>query len=388
LVPIVAALEIGDAHFRIIIGIVQTERVVPNEEQDTIIADDAPGDSRAADAAVDARRVGKTFKGRVRALDDVALRVPRGEIFGLLGPNGAGKSTLVKILLTIVRTPVAQGSMLGAPIGDRRTLSRVGYLPEHLRFPEYLTAAQALDFVGGMQRLPRRRRRRRSGELLDTVGLGAWASKRVGQFSKGMKQRLGVAQALINDPELVILDEPTDGVDPVGRRDIRRILVRMREEGRTVLLNSHLLGEVELVCDRVAILVQGRLRAEGGLDELAGGGARYELEADGPSEEAARDLRRAFAADLDRGALPDGPSVSLESGALRIGATEAREAQPALDAARRAGLAVKSFRLVRPTLEDLFISAVTDPETGRALEPGAERPARRRRRRRAQEEEA
>lgn len=334
-------------------------------------ADRQPGN----DLAVDARRVSKTYRGRVRALDGVSLSVRRGEVFGLLGPNGAGKSTLVKILMTIVRTRRAEGAMLGAPIGDKGALSRVGYLPEHLRFPDYLTAHQVLDFVGGMHSLPRQQRRRRGDELLETVGLAKWADKRVKQYSKGMKQRLGIAQALVNDPDLVVLDEPTDGVDPVGRRDIREMLQRMREQRRTVLLNSHLLGEVEMVCDRVSILVQGRVRSEGTLDELAGGGARYELEIVGEPEERERRLKAAFATDLER---DGGVGLEVEGGALRIRTTDAAKAQPALDTARRAGLEVKSFRLVRPTLEDLFISAVTDPETGRALEPGADQSKRKR----------
>jgi len=329
-------------------------------------ADRQPGN----DLAVDARRVSKTYRGRVRALDEVSLAVRRGEVFGLLGPNGAGKSTLVKILMTIVRTRRAEGAMLGAPIGDKGALARVGYLPEHLRFPDYLTAHQVLDFVGGMHALPRRQRRKRGDELLETVGLSNWADRRVKQYSKGMKQRLGIAQALVNDPDLVVLDEPTDGVDPVGRRDIREMLAQMRSEGRTVLLNSHLLGEVEMVCDRVSILVQGTVRAEGTLDELAGGGARYELEIVGEPEERERRLKAVFASELERDGDAD---LEVEGGALWIRTTDPAKAQPALDAARRAGLAVKSFRLVRPTLEDLFIRAVTDPETGRALEPGADR---------------
>ncbi|MFG0274794.1 MAG: DUF4162 domain-containing protein, partial [Phycisphaerales bacterium] len=174
--------------------------------------------------------------------------------------------------------------------------------------------------------------------------------------------------------------EPTDGVDPVGRRDIRTLLQTMRDEGRTVLLNSHLLGEVEMVCDRVSILVQGTVRAEGTLDELAGGGARYELEVTGTVEEAERRLRAAFADHLDRDASGGGVVIETDGATLLVRTTEAAQAQPALDTARRAGLEVKSFRLVRPTLEDLFIQAVTDPETGKAVAPGADRSKRKGRR--------
>ncbi|MCK6476890.1 MAG: ABC transporter ATP-binding protein [Phycisphaerales bacterium] len=215
-------------------------------------------------AAIDLSHVSKTYGRKVRALRDIAMHVARGEIFGLLGPNGAGKSTLVKILMTVIRPSRADGTMLGGRIGDKSVLRRVGYLPEHHRFPEYLTGRQVIEFYGAMAEVPRRERRRRSVELLELVGMKEWGDTKVKGYSKGMRQRVGIAQALVNDPELVVLDEPTDGVDPVGRRDIRAILSRLREQGRTVFLNSHLLSELEMVCDRVAILVhRGRGRRPG-----------------------------------------------------------------------------------------------------------------------------
>jgi ABC-2 type transport system ATP-binding protein len=207
--------------------------------------------------AIDLSHVSKTYKGKVRALRGIEMHVNRGEVFGLLGPNGAGKSTLVKVLMTVIRPTKCTGTMLGRPVGDKAMLRQVGYLPEHHRFSDYLTGAQVLDFYGA---------------LLDCAAAGAEEAgrglagpgrhDRVGrqegeELSKGMRQRIGVAQALINDPELVLLDEPTDGVDPVGRRDIRNVCTRLKEQGKTVFINSHLLSELELVCDRVAILVQG-----------------------------------------------------------------------------------------------------------------------------------
>src|SRR6185503_4870394 len=185
------------------------------------------------------------------------MRVHRGEIFGLLGPNGAGKSTLVKIMMTVIRPTHAEGTMLDHPIGHKPTLARVGYLPEHHRFPRYLTGRQTLEFFAALANVDARTRHKRAAELLETVGMSEWANKKVSQYSKGMMQRVGLAQALMNDPELVVLDEPTDGVDPVGRRDIRDVLLRLRDQGKTVFLNSHLLSELEMICDRVAILVQG-----------------------------------------------------------------------------------------------------------------------------------
>ena len=231
-----------------------------------------------SDTAIDLKHVAKVFRGRIHALQGVEMHVRRGEIFGLLGPNGAGKSTLVKIMMTVVRPTRAEGTVLGKPIGHKATLARVGYLPENHRFPRYLTARQTLQFFGALAKVDSATAKRRAGELLDTVGMTAWGDKKIATFSKGMLQRIGVAQALINDPDLIVLDEPTDGVDPVGRRDIRDVLIRLREQGKTVFLNSHLLSELEMICDRVAILVRGHVARQGTVEELTRAQQRYEIE--------------------------------------------------------------------------------------------------------------
>src|SRR3954464_5369983 len=155
----------------------------------------------ASNLALDLSSVTKTYKGRIRALQGIDMRVHRGEVFGLLGPNGAGKSTLVKILMTVIRPTQARGTMLGAPVGHKGTLARVGYLPEHHRFPDYLTGAQVLDFYAAMAKVPRAERRRRAGELLELVGMSDWGAKKVRSYSKGMRQRIGIAQALMNEPD-------------------------------------------------------------------------------------------------------------------------------------------------------------------------------------------
>jgi ABC-2 type transport system ATP-binding protein len=263
--------------------------------------------------------------------------------------------------------------MLGRPIGHKRTLARVGYLPEHHRFSEYLTGAQVLDFYGALSEMPRGLRRRRAAQLLDVVGMTAWANKRVKSYSKGMRQRIGVAQALINDPELVLLDEPTDGVDPVGRRDIREILVRLRQHGTTVFVNSHLLSELELVCDRVAILVQGQVWSEGTIDELTRDQQRYEIEIAVENGETRAVFEGALPS-LRPGAaqrLGTGEPLAIEGGTLRVGTTDPGRVQGLIDALRAREVVIKSVRAVRPSLEDLFMRAVTDPTTGRVLAPGA-----------------
>lgn len=338
-----------------------------------------------SDWAIDLHHVEKIYRGKVHALRGIEMRVRRGEVFGLLGPNGAGKSTLVKILMTVIRATKATGTMLGRPIGDKTALARVGYLPEHHRFPEYLTGGQVLDFYGALANVPKDIRRQRRSELLELVGMSAWEKKPVKGYSKGMRQRIGIAQALMNQPDLVVLDEPTDGVDPVGRRDIREMVSKLKARGTTVFLNSHLLSELEMVCDRVAILVQGRVASHGTIDELTTGQRRYEIDLDGsPPEASVRDalktvpgLRwedgtlsaagaRTTEADLPARLLVQGPQVSVH-----LGTDSADRMQPGLDALRRAGLLVRAVRPHRPSLEDLFMAAVTDPTTGRAAPPGA-----------------
>jgi len=314
------------------------------------------------DAAIDLGCVRKTYKGRVHALREVCLRVEAGEIFGLLGPNGAGKSTLVKILLTVVRPTEARGSMLGLAIGDKSALARVGYLPEQHRLPPYLTARQAVEFSGALSGVSRADRRRRADKLLDQVGLRDWKDRRVSAFSKGMRQRAGLAAALVNDPQLVFLDEPTDGVDPVGRKEIRDLLLQMRSEGRTIFLNSHLLSEAEQVCDRVAILLQGRVVKQGSLADLQREGARQVLCVRWPG--APRDLPG-----CDPGTTIDPTDATVHRHV--IPSLDTAAAQPAIDAARAAGASIVSLTPQRERLEDLFMKAVTDPLTGLPLPPGA-----------------
>ncbi|MGA1392483.1 MAG: ATP-binding cassette domain-containing protein [Phycisphaerales bacterium] len=304
------------------------------------------------DLAVDLSGVRKRYRG-VEALRGADLRIRRGEIFGLLGPNGAGKSTLVKILLTLVRPTGGSGRVLGRPLGDRATLARVGYLPENLRFPEYLTARQAIDYFGSLAKVSRSQRRRRTEELLETVGMSAWADRPVRTYSKGMRQRVGLAVSLVNDPDLLVLDEPTDGVDPVGRKEIRDVLVAAAQAGRrSVLLNSHLLSEVEATCTRVAILNQGQVLAQGTIAELSGGDRRYEIEV----EDAATTLEPTLVQRLES---LGGRAASHEGRwRLSVPGHDAAGVQPILDALRAAGRTVVSLRPVQSSLEELFVKAV------------------------------
>jgi len=220
-----------------------------------------------ADFVVHTEQLVKTY-GRIEALKGMSLDVRRGEIFGLLGQNGAGKTTMIKILLGITNRTAGHAELLGEAAGTVGVRRRVGYLPEDHRFPDYHTAASLLDFYGALLEVPKAERRKRALDLLELVGLKGRKDYKIRTFSKGMKQRLGIAQALINDPEVLFLDEPTDGVDPVGRKEIRALLHKLKGEGKTIFLNSHLLGEVELICDRVVIMQRGEIIREGDIAEL------------------------------------------------------------------------------------------------------------------------
>lgn len=224
--------------------------------------------------AIETRRLRKTYGAKV-AVADLTLSVGEGEVFGFLGPNGAGKSTVVKMLVGLVRPTSGDARLLGRPLGDVDAKRRLGFLPEQFRFHEWLSADEFLDFHGRLCGLKPSQRRRRIADTLELVGLTARASDQLRTFSKGMLQRIGIAQALMGDPDLVIFDEPTSALDPIGRRDVRDLIRHLKSLGKTVFLNSHLLSEVEMVCDRVAIIDRGRVVRQGMLADLL---AERELE--------------------------------------------------------------------------------------------------------------
>jgi ABC-2 type transport system ATP-binding protein len=221
----------------------------------------------AASPAIHCVELTKRY-GRVLALAGLTMTVPRGEVFGFLGPNGAGKTTGVKLLTGLVRPTSGEAWILGRPLGDLRTRARIGYLPELFRYQPWLSGREVLGVHCELAGLPRPTWKEEVTQKLDTVGLLERADDKVGTYSKGMQQRLGLGASLLGDPELVFLDEPTSALDPVGRHDVRQIIHRMRDRGTAVFLNSHLLTEVEMVCDRVAMVDRGRVIATGRLDQL------------------------------------------------------------------------------------------------------------------------
>ncbi len=245
----------------------------------------------APDLAIATRGLRKVFDGKV-AVSSLTLEVPRGEIFGFLGPNGAGKSTSLKMLLGLVTPSRGQAMVLGHPAGDVRTRGKIGFLPEHFRFYDWLSGTELLRLHGRLYGMSRASLRRKVPELLELVGLSEHAGKRLRDFSKGMLQRIGLAQALLNDPELIFLDEPTSGLDPAGRRLVRDIIKAQRQRGATVLLNSHLLSEVEITCDRVAFIKHGEVIETRELTSLLEGQTTVQVRATNLTAEMAAGLKQ------------------------------------------------------------------------------------------------
>lgn len=294
--------------------------------------------------------------GKVEALRGVSLSVEKGEIFGLLGQNGAGKTTLVKLLLGITKRTDGEALLLGEPAGTASVRTRVGYLPEDHRFPDYHTGYSLLDFYGALLGVSRSERARRIPEMLEQVGLKGRMHYKIRTYSKGMKQRVGLAQALFHDPEIIFLDEPTDGVDPVGRREIRDLMQELKRRGRTIFLNSHLLGEVEQICDRVAILQSGEMVRQGDLATLT-------------------QRRGLFAIGLADGQNFPHKDVSAQgyevvaNGTLwEVWLANGQTIDPVVDFLRSRGLGIRHLVEKRQSLEDIFMETVV------AAEPGVDAP--------------
>ncbi len=208
------------------------------------------------------------LRKRTVAVDGISFAVERGEVFGFLGPNGAGKTTTMKMLMGLIHPSAGNATILGAAVGDLEAKRRIGYLPENPYFYDYLSASEYLHMIGRIYGLDRGARSKRAGELLERVGLGMAKGRAMRSYSKGMLQRVGLAQALMGDPELVVLDEPMSGLDPIGRREVRELILELRERGKTVFFSTHILADANLMCDRVAIIVKGKLRDVGPLGEL------------------------------------------------------------------------------------------------------------------------
>jgi len=285
----------------------------------------------APDVVVETRNLSKVYRDfwgrqKVHALKALDLEVKRGEIFGLLGPNGSGKSTTIKLLLGLLFPTSGQALVFGSDASDVATNERIGYLPEESYLYKFLSATETLDFYGRLFDMPADVRRQRVNELITMVGLD-WAKRRqLKEYSKGMTRRIGLAQALINDPELIFLDEPTTGLDPIGTREMKDLIIKLREQGKTVLMCSHLLADVQDVCDRIAILHQGELKELGRVDSLLKVQDVTQIQAQGLSKEAEDEIRAVVAKHGGSLLSLENPTTTLEE--LFLGIVSDSEARP------------------------------------------------------------
>jgi len=289
-------------------------------------------------------RTGFFLNQKVISLTSCSLAVYKGETFGLLGPNGAGKTTLLKLLLGIIRPTSGRGLLLGKPLGDRSVKQRIGYLPENAYLYDYLTGWEFLQAQAGLFQIPKSVQRQRIPQLLELVGLSKSdaCKKQMRRYSKGMLQRVGMAQTLINDPELVFLDEPMSGLDPLGRHQMREIILALKADGKTIFFNSHILSEVEQVCDRVAILSHGELICSGSLNELLGVNNTYQVKGQGGNWE----ILKKWVSNLEFS--PDGSWQGEIQG----------DSFDFLASLRLMGGQVIAMKLFRPTLEEFFLKTV------------------------------
>lgn len=307
-------------------------------------------------AAIETKSLTKSYRtkaGTVSVVDSLDLTVEEGEIFGFLGPNGAGKTTTIKMLLGIIYPTSGEGYVLGKEIGDIEVHKAISYLPERPYYYEHMTGLELLKFYASLFGI---KDEEKCKALLEKVNLHGHMTKTINQYSKGMQQRVGLAQSLLNDPKVLFLDEPTGGLDPIAHKEIRDLILSFRDEGRTVFISSHELSEVELICDRVAIIHHGKIVAQGRLDDLLSGG-RIEIIAEDVAPALGDQLRSSL----------QGSTISLHEGRLIIDMSDEQDTNSVIDAIRTGKGSVVSIIPRRMRLEDLFVEAVRDKEREPAL---------------------
>jgi ABC-2 type transport system ATP-binding protein len=306
-------------------------------------------ETRHPTPAIQTTHLQKAYGSKI-ALHDLDLAVQPGEVFGFLGPNGAGKTTTVKILLGLVRATSGEARIFGQPAGDPITRQRIGYLPENFRFHDWLTGSALLDFHGRLAGLSPAERRERIPHVLDQVGLSGRGNDRINSYSKGMAQRIGLAQAILHEPDLVLLDEPTSALDPVGRREVRDLIHSLRARGMTVFLNSHLLSEVEMVCDRVAIVDRGRVVRSGRLNDLIGGVPELRVTLDRIDAPVLELLRR------------HGEIVHVQDATVTLGVVDLEVGPRVAEALVGSGYRLYGLVPSHQSLEEVFLSLVQKNE--------------------------
>lgn len=286
-------------------------------------------------------------KQKVNALNNFTFNVEQGEIFGLLGPNGAGKTTLIKILLAITFPTSGSAKIFGMDVSSSKWKTKVGYLPENHRFPNYLTGEQVLRYYGQLSGMKNdANMSKRIDEMLGLMNLTQWRKTKIKKYSKGMMQKIGLAQAMLSDPDLIFLDEPTDGVDPIGRKEIRDILTEIKSRGKTIFLNSHLLSEVEMICDRVAILNKGDLIKEGNVDDLTRSENVFAVHT---VEAISMDVKQKVL-NVDANAGIGEKEINTEAGIAAL--------NNIIDLLRQNGLNIQTINQKTSTLEELFINVI------------------------------
>lgn len=308
-------------------------------------------------AVIETQNLSKDYTARfskqvVNALNDFTFNVEQGEIFGLLGPNGAGKTTLIKILLAITFPTRGNAKLFGTDVKNYKAKAKVGYLPENHRFPSYLTGEQVLDYYGQLSGMSGGvTMTKRIDEMLGLMNLTQWRKTKIKKYSKGMMQKLGLAQAMLSDPDLIFLDEPTDGVDPIGRKEIRDILSEIKSRGKTIFLNSHLLSEVEMICDRVAILNKGDLIKEGNVDDLTRAENIFAIHTVQPIN---MDIKQKILA-IDSNAGIGENEINTEAGIEKINSV--------IDILRAGKVSIQNVNQKTSTLEELFINVIKKDNT-------------------------
>jgi ABC-2 type transport system ATP-binding protein len=305
--------------------------------------------------AIEVSNLTKIYKARSRAgdvlaLDNFSISVDNGQIFGLLGPNGAGKTTFIKILLGITNPTVGTGSILGQPFTNYKIRKNVGYLPENHKYPAYLTAEQVLIYFAKLCNYDNQNLPKRIDDLLALVKMSRWKKVKIKKYSKGMMQRLGLALAMINEPQIIFLDEPTDGVDPIGRKEIRDILINLKNDGKTIFVNSHLLSEVELISDRVAILDHGKLVRDGSVDELTTTKEVYDIVIHGEAEDLLFNIENSVVL-----IKKDGNKFSVKLDSVKI-------LNELIDHLRANHVSIQSIYPKKQSLEELFINTIQEKE--------------------------
>jgi ABC-2 type transport system ATP-binding protein len=308
--------------------------------------------------AIETKNLVKTYKSRgnagITVVDHLDLQVASGEIFGFLGPNGAGKTTTIKILLGIIAATSGEAFVLGGEAGDIEVHRRLSYLPEKPYYYEYMTGLELMRFYASLFGI---KDEAKCLELLRRVNLGNDYNRPISQYSKGMQQRVGLAQSLLNDPELLFLDEPTGGLDPIAHIEIRDLILQFREEGKTVFISSHELSDVERICDRVAIINKGQIVAQGRLEDLLAGG-RVEVTADGVDQA------------MHDALMGSDRTVSLKGGRLILDVSDTDDVNTILDSLRSAKAKILSVIPRRKRLEDLFIEAVSEDDIAKGRDRG------------------